>query len=49
MRICYKSNSSAPSENASNFQTAKLCEALSKIGHKGKLILPNSGYKNLNY
>ncbi len=49
MRICYISNSAAPSENASSLQTAKLCEALSKIGHKVMLILPNSGYRNLNY
>ena len=49
MRICYISNSAAPSKNASSLQTAKLCEALSKIGHKVLLILPNSGHRNLNY
>lgn len=49
MRICYISNSAAPSKNASSLQTAKLCEALSKIGHEVLLILPNSGQRNLNY
>ena len=49
MKICYISNSAAPSNNASSLQTAKLCEALSKIGHKVMLILPNTGCRNLNY
>ena len=34
MNICYISNSAAPSKNASSLQTAKLCEALSKIDTK---------------
>ena len=49
MKICYISNSAAPSNNASSLQTAKLCEALSKIGHKVMLILPNTGCRNSNY
>ena len=49
MNICYISNSAAPSKNASSLQTAKLCEALSKIGHKVKLVLPDTGYKDENY
>ena len=49
MKICYISNSAAPSKNASSLQTAKLCEALCKIGHKVKLVLPNTGHKGLNY
>ena len=49
MNICYISNSAAPSKNASSLQTAKLCEALSKIGHKVILILPDTGYKQKNY
>lgn len=46
MKICYISNSAAPSSNASSLQTAKLCEGLSKLGHEVKLILPDTGYKN---
>ena len=49
MNICYISNSAAPSKNASSLQTAKLCEALSKIGHKVILILPDTGYKGKKY
>tara|TARA_B100001057_G_scaffold500944_1_gene619045 strand:+ start:20155 stop:21261 length:1107 start_codon:yes stop_codon:yes gene_type:complete len=49
MRICYISNSAAPSKNASSLQTAKLCEAISKIGHKVNLILPNTGELDKNY
>lgn len=49
MNICYISNSAAPSKNASSLQTAKLCEALSKIGHKVNLVLPDTGYRNENY
>ena len=46
MKICYISNSAAPSSNASSLQTAKLCEGLSKLGHEVKLILPDTGYKD---
>ena len=49
MKIVVISNSAAPSKNASSLQTAKLCEALSRIGHKVNLILPNTGYRNINY
>ena len=49
MRICYISNSAAPSKNASSLQTAKLCETISKIGHKVNLILPNTGELDKNY
>ncbi len=49
MRICYISNSAAPSKNASSLQTAKLCEAIAKIGHKVNLVLPNTGELNKNY
>ncbi len=49
MNICYISNSAAPSNNASSLQTAKLCEAISKIGHKVNLILPNTGNIDKNY
>ena len=45
MKICYISNSAAPSMNASSLQTSKLCESLSKLGHEVKLILPDTGYK----
>ena len=45
MKICYISNSAAPSRNASSLQTAKLCECLSTLGHEVKLILPNTGFK----
>ncbi len=45
MKISIISNSASPSKNASSLQTAKLCEALSKIGHNVTLILPNTGYK----
>ena len=49
MRICYISNSASPSKNASSLQTAKLCECISKIGHKVNLILPNTGELDKNY
>ena len=49
MNICYISNSAAPSKNASSLQTAKLCEALSKIGHKVNLVLPDTGHKGKDY
>ena len=49
MKICYISNSAAPSKNASSLQTAKLCEAISKIGHKVNLVLPNTGELDKNY
>ena len=45
MKICYISNSASPSQNASSLQTAKLCEFISKQGHKLELILPNTGLK----
>ena len=48
MNICYISNSAAPSKNASSLQIAKLCEGLSKFGHKVTLIKPNTG-KKINY
>lgn len=48
LKICYISNSAAPSTNASSLQTAKLCESLSRIGHNVKLILPDTGFKK-NY
>ncbi len=48
MNICYISNSAAPSKNASSLQIAKLCEGLSKLGHKVTLIKPNTG-KKINY
>lgn len=44
MKICYISNSASPSKNASSLQTAKMCEYISKKGHKVKLILPNTGF-----
>jgi len=49
MNICYISNSAAPSKNASSLQTAKLCEELSRQGHKVNLILPKTGELNRNY
>tara|TARA_B100000989_G_scaffold286851_1_gene255921 strand:+ start:336 stop:1448 length:1113 start_codon:yes stop_codon:yes gene_type:complete len=49
MNICYISNSAAPSKNASSLQTAKLCEAFRKIGHKVILVIPDTGYKGKNY
>ncbi len=49
MKIVVISNSAAPSKNASSLQTAKLCEALYKIGHQVNLILPNTGYKDKDY
>ena len=49
MNICYISNSAAPSKNASSLQTAKLCEELSRQGHKVSLILPRTGELNRNY
>ena len=45
MKITVISNSASPSKNASSLQTAKLCEAISTIGHDVRLILPNTGYK----
>ena len=48
MKICYISNSAAPSKNASSLQTANLCAELAKQGHNVQLILPNTG-NNLNY
>ena len=48
MNICYISNSAAPSKNASSLQIAKLCEGLTKFGHKVTLIKPNTGGK-INY
>ena len=42
MQICYISNSSAPSKNASSLQTAKLCEEISRLGHNVNLILPKT-------
>lgn len=45
MKICYISNSAAPSMNASSLQTSKLCESLKIIGNKVLLILPNTGEK----
>ena len=49
MKICYISNSAAPSRNASSLQTAKLCESLSLLGHQVTLILPNTGIPKTNY
>ena len=49
MRICYISNSAAPSKNASSLQTAKLCEFVSKIGNNVELILPYTGEIKNNY
>lgn len=49
MNICYISNSAAPSTNASSLQIAKLCEYISKLGHKVNLILPNTGIKKNFY
>ena len=49
MRICYISNSAAPSSNASSLQISKLCETLSKFGNKVILILPNTGNLKKNY
>ena len=49
MRICYISNSAAPSKNASSLQTAKLCEFVSKIGNTVELILPYTGEIKNNY
>ena len=46
MKICYISNSAAPSMNASSLQTAKLCEGLSRHGNDVTLILPNTGSRN---
>ena len=43
MKICYISNSAAPSRNASSLQTSKLCEGLTKQGNNVSLILPNTG------
>ena len=43
MKICYISNSAAPSKNASSLQTSKLCEGLTKQGNNVLLILPNTG------
>jgi len=48
MKICYISNSAAPSKNASSLQIAKLCEGLSKFGHQVTLVKPNTG-KKTNY
>ena len=48
MRICYISNSAAPSKNASSLQTANLCSSLKSQGHKVKLILPDTGLR-INY
>jgi glycosyltransferase involved in cell wall biosynthesis len=45
MKISVISNSASPSKNASSLQTAKLCEAMTNIGHEVSLILPNTGYK----
>ena len=45
MKICYISNSAAPSKNASSLQIAKLCETFSSLGHKVQLIIPNTGLK----
>ena len=45
MNICYISNSASPSKNASSLQIAKLCENISKQGHRLTLILPNTGFK----
>ena len=42
MKICYISNSAAPSKNASKPQITNLCEAISKIGHKVNLVLLNT-------
>ena len=42
MKICYISNSAAPSKNASSLQTANLCAELAKQGHNVQLILPNT-------
>jgi len=49
MKICYISNSAAPSKNASSLQTSKLCEGLSKQGNNVLLILPNTGDTKKNY
>ncbi|MBD1139673.1 glycosyltransferase [Pelagibacterales bacterium SAG-MED38] len=49
MRICYISNSAAPSKNASSLQIAKLCEFISKIGNNVELILPHTGEIKKNY
>tara|TARA_B100000029_G_scaffold116429_1_gene109237 strand:+ start:3195 stop:4322 length:1128 start_codon:yes stop_codon:yes gene_type:complete len=49
MKICYISNSAAPSQNASSLQIAKLCEEISKSGHKLVLILPDTGYHYKNF
>ena len=49
MKICYISNSAAPSKNASSLQIAKLCEALSLNGHDVRLITPNTGFTEKDY
>ena len=49
MKICYISNSAAPSRNASSLQTSKLCEGLTKQGNNVSLILPNPGDFKKNY
>ena len=49
MKICYISNSAAPSKNASSLQTSKLCEGLTKQGNNVLLILPNTGDTKKNY
>ena len=49
MKICYISNSAAPSTNASSLQISKLCEYISKQGHNVCLILPNSGFRKNFY
>ena len=49
MKICYISNSAAPSKNASSLQTSKLCEGLTKQGNNVLLILPNTGNSKKNY
>ena len=49
MKICYISNSAAPSKNASSLQIAKLCETFSSLGHKVQLIIPNTGLKEKNF
>lgn len=41
MKIHYLATSNIPSKTANSLQVVKMCEALSKIGHKISLIVPN--------
>ena len=43
MRIAYLFNSSTPSSNPSSIQVVNTCSALTKLSHRVKLIVPNTG------